>query len=253
MSDKKTWEHYGSANPYYGVATVDKFRDKNLDEENRDEFFQSGEAHVNAVWDEIKTHFVSGFSPVNALDFGCGVGRLAIPMAAKCKKVTGVDISSTMLEEAGSNAAAMDIDNIEFRETVGDLSDIDETFDFVHSFIVLQHINPSDGFKAFERMVEMLEQHGVGALHVTFHNDATTANRLKASAVKYLPVLFSIRNRIRGIDPEPVIPIHEYNLNRVFEILYDHGCHRSFCRFTHHGLKGVMIFFQKTPGLLDKD
>jgi ubiquinone/menaquinone biosynthesis C-methylase UbiE len=57
------------------------------------------------------------------LDVGCGPGLLAIPMAKKCKKVTGLDSSSEMLKYLKQNAQREKVDNIvyvnkKFEETV---------------------------------------------------------------------------------------------------------------------------------------
>ncbi len=98
MSKKQMWEKFGEENPYFGVYTVDKFRNENLDDEKLGEFFNSGKVYVEEIWDEIETHLKPEFQPKNALDFGCGVGRLTLPLASKCKSVLGVDISMNMMK-----------------------------------------------------------------------------------------------------------------------------------------------------------
>ena len=59
----EVWEHYGEENPYYGVFTIDKFKDENLNEAAKDEFFQSGEAHIERIWNEIEDAFIRDFKP----------------------------------------------------------------------------------------------------------------------------------------------------------------------------------------------
>ena len=76
------------------------------------------------------------------LDFGCGVGRLTLALAAHFREVVGVDIAPSMLERAekykgpASNVSYV----LNGRE---DLSQFpDGSFDFVHASIVLQHMSP---------------------------------------------------------------------------------------------------------------
>lgn len=37
----------------------------------------------------------------------------------------------------------------------------------------------------------------------------------------------------------------EYSLNKLFRILHENGCHLNHTAFTHHGVYGVIIVFQK--------
>ncbi|XES76858.1 MAG: class I SAM-dependent methyltransferase [Candidatus Bathyarchaeia archaeon] len=46
------------------------------------------------------------------LDVGCGAGLLAVPLAKKCKQVTGLDISSEMLKFLAQNAKKEKVHNI---------------------------------------------------------------------------------------------------------------------------------------------
>lgn len=63
---------------------------------------------------------LAGADPALVLDIGCGSGRLALPLAARGHLVTGVDASSTMLEEARRQAQAqgmqMTFVDADFRE-----------------------------------------------------------------------------------------------------------------------------------------
>jgi 2-polyprenyl-3-methyl-5-hydroxy-6-metoxy-1,4-benzoquinol methylase len=90
----KSWETLGKTNPYYGVLTSDKFRNNNLDDDARAEFFKSGKKHVVDLLNRVEEKF--GKIPRgNALDFGCGVGRLTLPLAIDggFSRVVGMDIS----------------------------------------------------------------------------------------------------------------------------------------------------------------
>ncbi|HEX8636537.1 MAG TPA: class I SAM-dependent methyltransferase, partial [Pyrinomonadaceae bacterium] len=114
---KENWEYYGENDPYFAVATFDKFKKTNLTEQAKEEFFQTGEEHIEKVWNEIQRHFIENFRPKRSLDFGCGVGRLVIPLSERSDEVVGVDISDLMLEEAQKNCRARNIENVGFSQT----------------------------------------------------------------------------------------------------------------------------------------
>jgi SAM-dependent methyltransferase len=75
-----------------------------------------------------------------ALDFGCGVGRLARALAAHFDEVVGVDISTAMIETGRKLNA--EIANLTL--LVNDTDDLrahdEASFDMVNAWIVLQHM-----------------------------------------------------------------------------------------------------------------
>ena len=81
----KNWEYYGKKSPYYGVLTHDDYRTENLSGDTVDNFFKSGDEYINYVANTIHHHISKEFSPKKVLDFGCGVGRLLIPLAKKIR------------------------------------------------------------------------------------------------------------------------------------------------------------------------
>ena len=94
------WERFGEQDPYFGVLSSEEFKSNRLDDATREIFFVSGEEHVDHVFTTIKTHITPDFHASKALDFGCGVGRIIIPLAKRCDEAVGVDVSIAMLEEA---------------------------------------------------------------------------------------------------------------------------------------------------------
>jgi SAM-dependent methyltransferase len=99
------------------------------------EFRASGRRDVeDAVLDGIRLSPSAG-----ALEIGCGVGRLLVPLAPRVARAYGVDISPAMIEASkGFTAGAP---NVTTWVTDGLLAPVeDASLDFVFSYIVFQHI-----------------------------------------------------------------------------------------------------------------
>ena len=243
---EKKWEHFGEKNPYFAVLTFDKYQNENLNDEILEEFFKSGEHHVERIWREIENNFENDFHPKKSLDFGCGVGRLTIPIAKRSEKVVGVDISSNMLDEARKNAEKMGFDNLEFIKGDDTLSKVSGDFDFIHSFIVFQHINPTIGEVIFKKMVKLLSVGGIGVLHFAYtNNKSTLAQKVRFKLYRDISLTYKIRNIVLGKEDEELIPMYNYDLNRIMSVLQKNDCHQCTVKFSDHGVEGVVLFFKK--------
>ena len=242
---KDLWENYGATDPYYAVATFEKFRSKNLTDTAKAEFFQSGEVHISRVWTEIENKFQTVFRPEQALDFGCGVGRLIIPIAAKAGRVTGIDISQNMLSEAERNCELRGLENVEFLQTDEFLKNKGPEFDFVHSSIVFQHIEPVVGLRILSKILERLKSGGIGALHFTYSTKPGAKQSLLSKIYRDLPLAYRLRGLVKTNDDQSMIPMYLYDVNKILKALQEHNCHDVHIRFSDHGLFGILIFFQK--------
>jgi SAM-dependent methyltransferase len=242
---KDTWEYFGKNDPYFAVLTFDKFKSENLDDAAETEFFRSGQQHIERVWREIEDNLVPDFSPRRSLDFGCGVGRLVLPLAHKSAEVVGVDISTEMLAEAARNCERRNLANTSFAQA-DELFKLDiGKFDFVHAFIVMQHINPKDGEKIFERFLQVLGDGGVGAIHLTYGIPVNKFAFLRARVYRDFPVINRVKNLLRRAGKQPMIPFYIYDLNRIFMLLQKYDCGKCIVRFSDHGQSGAFLFFQK--------
>jgi SAM-dependent methyltransferase len=75
----------------------------------------------------------------SVLEIGCGMGRLVKPLSEQVARVVGVDLSEEMLRLARDYCA--DRSNVELARTDGRLDFLaDDSFDFVFSHIVFQHL-----------------------------------------------------------------------------------------------------------------
>lgn len=185
MKTNNEWEKWGASDPYFGVLSNEKYRIKNLTNESKEEFFASGVSHVNFIFDLINKYFLVNLKPKTILDFGCGVGRLAIPFADHAENVLGVDISPSMLDHAKRNAKKKLIKNIDFVISDDALSNISGSYSLIHSYIVFQHIPKKRGHLIILNLAEKVEPEGFIAFHIFTESTAS------------LPTKFLVRLRYR--------------------------------------------------------
>jgi SAM-dependent methyltransferase len=235
------WEHFAQTDPYWAVLTCDQFRRGNLDAGTRGAFFESGEEHIGWVELTARTHLDPGFAPRRALDFGCGVGRLLLPLAKRCAEVVGVDVSDTMLREAETNCRTAGVDNVTLVKGDDELSGVAGHFDLVHTLMVLQHIPVGRGVRLFRRLVDLVGPGGCGVLHVT-----------------YGPPLYQAKNRLRALagalvrpfrsrpSDEPRMQMNLYPLNDLIQIVQESGAPTIHAAYMNQaGHYSVVLLFRK--------
>ena len=134
----RSWEGLGRTDPLFGILSDPAKWGGKWD---ADEFFASGRAHVEKLLRSLNDARAS-FKRDTCLDFGCGVGRLTVPLSGSFNRTIGVDIARSMIDRARRYHATST--QCEFLVNRGlDLRQFpDATFDFVHSCLVLQHIPP---------------------------------------------------------------------------------------------------------------
>jgi SAM-dependent methyltransferase len=175
----RNWEALGETDPMFGVLSdPTKFGGK----WSVDEFFETGRAHVHNLFRILNARHVA-FDRGRCLDFGCGVGRLTIPLAESFEHTIGVDVARSMIEPARRHRRPHD--PVEFVvNTDQDLRRFPtSTFDFVHSCLVLQHIPPQ---LAVGYVAEFLRVTKPGGL-VVFQLPARTRTEAMVSAIHALP------------------------------------------------------------------
>lgn len=105
------------------------------------------------AWLELLSR-LAGPPPKRVLDVGCGTGFLALLLAELGHRVTGVDLAPEMLERAQAKAAAANV-QLEFRvENAAQLTDADETYDFLIERHVLWTLpDPAQGISEWLRVL----------------------------------------------------------------------------------------------------
>lgn len=249
MNTDRAWEKYGKDNPYFGVLADQRYRGKVLDQTARKAFFVSGVEHIERVLSVIDRRLEARLSLEKALDFGCGVGRLAIPLAQRFSSTVGVDISQSMLREASVNAQQMGINNLRLVEQLSDLASEHGSFSFVNSFIVLQHVNPQRGLHFVGEMIDLLAAGGCGAIHMTYARTRYASNlgarTLASRAMQAVRrPLAALRRRLAASDPE--MQMNDYPLNKVLFQLQTRRVKDFFAEFSDHGGHlGLTLYLRK--------
>src|SRR5262245_34418797 len=118
MTDRDPrWERFAAQEPYFAVLTSPQFLRQNLTPDNHRAFFESGDALVTSMFRAIELQLSPYFNPSAILEYGCGAGRLVIPLARRSARnagsVTAVDRSPAMLDAARQEIGRRGISNVE--------------------------------------------------------------------------------------------------------------------------------------------
>jgi 2-polyprenyl-3-methyl-5-hydroxy-6-metoxy-1,4-benzoquinol methylase len=99
--------------------------------------------------------------PCRTIDLGCGTGNYALYLASKGFDVTGVDISSSAIGIAKVRSLQKGFHcHFIAADLLGDLKEIDSTFDFAFDWELLHHIFPSDREKYVQNVFRLLNPEG---------------------------------------------------------------------------------------------
>jgi len=152
-----TWDELGRQDPLWAILTNPAKKGKKWDKE---EFFQTGEYDIKSVLDYTGALKLR-YPRARALDFGCGVGRLTQALCNHFQECWGVDIAQSMIDFArqynqhGSRC----------KYYVNESDDLglfeDDSFDFIYTNIVLQHIDPSYSKNYIKEFLRTLRPTGV--------------------------------------------------------------------------------------------
>lgn len=131
---ERTWNHLGRTDPMWAVLT-------NSREWDEEAFFATGVSEIARVMARLEELGLE-VGRRRALDFGSGLGRLTRALAAHFDEVLGLDIAESMVARARELNA--EFPGCEFAlNRSPDLAALeDESFDFVYSYITLQHMPP---------------------------------------------------------------------------------------------------------------
>jgi ubiquinone/menaquinone biosynthesis C-methylase UbiE len=139
------WNELAQLDPKWAILTSPGKRFGRWDNE---EFFATGTAEAEAFMQRAGQLELPR-ERRRALDFGCGLGRMARALAEHFEEVVGVDISEEMIR--GARDANGDVEGLTF--VINDADDLsrfpEASFDLVYSMIVLQHVPDRRAIEAY--------------------------------------------------------------------------------------------------------
>lgn len=227
------WRELGESQPYWGVLTQPDYRTENLTAASLETFYATGAEYIEGVVEQLER--LTGARPSGrGLDFGCGAGRLTEAMSAYCDAI-GYDISPGMLAKA--------------RERGGKGTYVGEMpagpFDWINTFIVLQHIPPARGMGLIEQLMERLAPGGHLSLQVTIWREP---HLIPPSASGWRKLAKPLVDSLRGDRREAgAILMYDYDLSAVMARLNRAGVVETTLIHTDHGgHHGVIILGRRT-------
>jgi SAM-dependent methyltransferase len=239
---RETWTKLGGEDPLWAVLSNPGKRQGEWD---LDEFFASGRKDIAEVMAKLTSLGVT-VARDQALDFGCGVGRLTQALAREFSESTGVDIASTMIararELAGPSLRCRFVEN-----TSADLKQFDDaTFDFVFSHIVFQHMEARFALAYIREFGRLLRPDGV-AVFQALVPDGThrTVNWMK---LHFPEALASVRRITRR--GEPAIELYGIPEDELTATLQ--AAHLDVIASVDdpnggRGTRGVVVYTRKRP------
>jgi SAM-dependent methyltransferase len=242
----ENWEELARAEPYYGVLTDEAFLGAAQSPDAVRQFFTTGEADAAWLLDLAIRVAENDFRPLSALDFGCGVGRLALPMARRVAQVMGVDVAPTMIDLAIRHRDAAGLANIQFC-ALSEAQARQESFDFVYSLIVLQHIPPAAGYEWIGWLLDRVTPNGVAALHIVVNRPGGWLRRTGRQLRSRFPIVHRAMQAIRGEKLRlPYMEMNVYDLQRVLDVYRNRGFGEPLLEPTNHGgIEGVVVTAQR--------
>jgi 2-polyprenyl-3-methyl-5-hydroxy-6-metoxy-1,4-benzoquinol methylase len=211
----KQWQKWARENPYYGVLGVET--DAVSETATKDRFFATGIEDLGRAITDVENHF----GPIErgtALDFGCGVGRLLRAMSTQFKSSWGVDVAPEMLEMSKDNCA-VSAGETHLALSVDAVAKTGTKFDFVHSYIVLQHIRPVQGIPIITQLVSLLKPGGYFALHFTIGDNRVKIRRMNWLRYRIKPLHWAYNLRTGRPWNEAITEMNRYNMADVIDAL----------------------------------
>ncbi|HEV7240671.1 MAG TPA: class I SAM-dependent methyltransferase [Thermoanaerobaculia bacterium] len=163
------WEEVARHEPYFALLADHGEAGVESNAVANDAFFKTGEDDIAALLAAIATLFSRDVRLDSVVDFGCGAGRLTLPLARRAGHVLACDVAPTMLSHARQNAERAGLHNITFQSCDDVTASAGPSFDFVCSLLVFQYIPPSIGYALIRSLTKLLRGDGVMALQLRLH------------------------------------------------------------------------------------
>ena len=243
----RDWAKVAEENPYWAVLSDDSFRGIDIPSPERDRFFRSGEQTIEWIFSVIRRHFIADFAPLRSLEYGCGVGRLLIPIARRSGEAIGVDVAPRMLELSTHNLREAAIGNARVVHRDDPIMQGAEHFDFINSFLVLQHIPPERGYQVVADLIRLLRPGGVAVLQLSYARPAAWSANPAATYMRRDGAALARDSRTDMPFGEGTILMFDYDLDQIMVLAAEAAMAPVLAYHTgsHSGHMGVHLFMRK--------
>jgi len=161
----RVWEALAKADPLWAILSDPTKRHGGWE---IDEFFASGVEQIGSLVELTRSH-CGNFGNGSALDFGCGVGRLTQALCRHFNSAHGIDISSSMIQQARKYNRHAERCEYHLNES-DDLELFDpNSFDFICSLLVLQHGLPEQAERYIRGLIRILSPGGALVFQTPSH------------------------------------------------------------------------------------
>ncbi|MEE2888745.1 MAG: class I SAM-dependent methyltransferase [Planctomycetota bacterium] len=213
----RTWDELGQRDPLWAILSHDDKRDNRWD---LHEFLQTGRTEIEEALACV-TRFQPDLPRRNALDFGCGVGRLSQALAEHFEKVDGIDIAESMIGQARTinrHGAACSYHH----NTAPDLRMFPaQSFDFLYSNLTLQHMPPELGHSYIRELCRLLRTGGALVFEIPIRprRDRSRLGVLLSKVIRSAQLLW-----LRSVRGQPVMDMFGTPPERVRKLVVESSC-----------------------------
>jgi SAM-dependent methyltransferase len=162
---RKFWDAHAERDPLWAVLSDAGKQERQWDVRR---FFQTGVNEVALIFYQLDSHGID-VTHGWALDFGCGVGRVTQALAPRFEQVVGVDVSSRMVQTATSLNRFPGRASYTWNHAPHLRRFSDDTFDFIYTNLVLQHVVPDVTLAYLREFLRILRPGGVLVFQLPSH------------------------------------------------------------------------------------
>lgn len=169
------WDHHAASDPLWAVLA---FPSKQGGRWTLPEFMQTGEREIALLFHrfaELGLPAPRG----QALDFGCGVGRLTQALARRMDRVVGADISPVMIDLAQRLNRYPETANYICTGKTGLETLPAESYQLIYSNIVLQHVPPRDSIRYLGAFFRLLAAGGLLVFQLPSHRESVVEAEIR--------------------------------------------------------------------------
>ncbi|HWB47711.1 MAG TPA: class I SAM-dependent methyltransferase [Stellaceae bacterium] len=141
LAIERSWSKMGEDWPHFSVLSEEQYLPGNL-AGSLDQFWAIGRGEADLAVSLLRQLDFGDPAEKTCVEYGCGVGRVTIPLAARFGEVHAYDISASHLALARQRAETMRAANIGFHHRGSGLLEPLAPCDFFYSRLVFQHNPP---------------------------------------------------------------------------------------------------------------